>query len=65
MKIDMTHPLSREPISLVGSPIKMSDTPPSYDLPPTPCGAHTDEILRDVLEMNADKIAALKSKNII
>ena len=65
MKIDMPHPLSHKPISLVGSPIKMSDSPPSYDLPPPPCGAHTDEVLRDVLEMNADKIAALKSKNII
>jgi len=65
MKIDMSHPLSSKPISLVGSPIKMSDTPPSYDLPPPQCGAHTDEVLRDVLEMNVEEIAALRGKNII
>lgn len=65
MKIDMPHPLSAEPVSLVGSPIKMSDTPPSYNLPPPPCGAHTDSVLNDVLEMSAEDIAALRKKNII
>lgn len=65
MKIDMPHPYSAKPISLVGSPIKMSDTPPRYDLPPPPCGAHTENVLTEILNMSADDIAALKKKEII
>ncbi len=65
MQIKMHHPLAGKDISLVGSPIKMSETPPVYDLPPPHCGSHTDEALMDILKMSAEDIAALKGKNIL
>ena len=65
MKIQMNHPQSSTPIDLVGSPIKMSETPPSYNHAPPSCGQHTDDILNDILKLSAEEIAALKNKKII
>ncbi len=65
MKIKMQHHFSNDAIDLVGSPIKMSETPPRYDLPPPTCGQHTDQILHDILGKSAEEIAALRAKSIL
>lgn len=65
MKIQMNHPQSSSPIDLVGSPIKMSDTPPSYVHAPPSCGEHTDDILTTMLKLSAEEIAALRDKKVI
>ena len=38
-------------LSLVANPIRMSATPPVYDLPPPPLGQDTRQVLADVLGM--------------
>lgn len=43
MVIDLEHPLVG-PIKNIGNPIQMSDTPPSYRLPPPLLGEHNDDI---------------------
>ncbi len=65
MKIEMEHPLSDDPIHLVGSPIKMSETPASYDLAPPLCGQHTTDILKNWLDFSDEDVADLKIKGII
>jgi crotonobetainyl-CoA:carnitine CoA-transferase CaiB-like acyl-CoA transferase len=65
MRIEMPHPLSPAPISLVGSPIKLSGTPASYDYPPPFLGQHTQEILEKHLGLSADEIERLKTEHII
>lgn len=45
MVIEMTHPLSTAPIRLVGSPLKLSDTPVTYRHAPPTAGQHNDEVL--------------------
>jgi crotonobetainyl-CoA:carnitine CoA-transferase CaiB-like acyl-CoA transferase len=47
MLIKMNHPTIGE-LSLVGSPLKMSDTPVEYRLPPPLMGEHTEEVLREL-----------------
>jgi crotonobetainyl-CoA:carnitine CoA-transferase CaiB-like acyl-CoA transferase len=47
MVVTMKHPTIGE-LPLVGSPLKMSDTPVEYRLPPPLMGEHTNEILKEL-----------------
>jgi crotonobetainyl-CoA:carnitine CoA-transferase CaiB-like acyl-CoA transferase len=49
MRIEMPHPLAPAPVALIGSPIRMSETPVSYRHAPPVCGADGVEVLRDWL----------------
>jgi len=64
MRIDMQHPTAGK-VKLVGSPMKLSATPPAYDMPPPLLGQHTGQVLRDVLGWNDERIAELKEKGVI
>jgi len=65
MQISMDHAGSRRKIDLVGSPIKMSATPVSYDHAPPICGEHSEQILKELLDLDDDSIAQLKASNIV
>ena len=65
MQIEMEHSLSADPVKLVGSPLKLSETPVSYDEAPPVCGQHTDDILKDVLNMSEQDITDLKAKDVV
>ena len=47
MLVKMEHPTIGK-LPLVGSPLKMSDTPVEYRLPPPLMGEHTEEVLREL-----------------
>lgn len=48
MLVTMEHPTIGD-LPLIGSPLKFSQTPVEYHLPPPRLGEHTEEILREVL----------------
>lgn len=58
MLMQMEHPTIGA-LPLVGSPIKMGETPVEYRLPPPLMGQHTNQILREVLGYSDEKIKAL------
>jgi len=64
MRVDVPHP-SGATVPLVANPIRLSATPPRYDLPPPLLGQHTAEILREQLGYDAAQIAALKTRRVI
>ena len=64
MLVRMEHP-AIGPIKLVGSPMKLSETPVQYRIPPPLLGEHTEEILRDVLGYDKTDIARLKEGKVI
>jgi crotonobetainyl-CoA:carnitine CoA-transferase CaiB-like acyl-CoA transferase len=66
MKVSMPHPLSgKGTVDLIGNPIKLSETPVDYHLAPPVCGQHTDSVLREMLHMSDDDLAALRAKYVI
>ncbi len=66
MRIEMSHPLTGdEPVPLVGSPIKLSATPVSYRRPPPLLGANTDEVLEELLELDADARRGLRERGVL
>lgn len=52
-------------IKVVGPPVKYSGFEPSIQLPPPLLGAHTDEILKDVLGYDQQKIDDLRKSDAI
>jgi crotonobetainyl-CoA:carnitine CoA-transferase CaiB-like acyl-CoA transferase len=64
MLIHMEHPKIGK-VKMVGSPLKFSETPVAYKLPPPRLGEHTDEVLKSLLGYSSDKIQELFNNQII
>ena len=61
MEIEMHHVNAPAPVKLVGSPLKLSDTPVAYKNAPPVLGQDTHDVLTEILNLSADDIAALKN----
>jgi len=55
MLIHMQHPEISD-LRLVGSPLKFSDTPVEYKLPPPRLGEHTESVLKELLGNSSDSV---------
>ncbi|KVA03716.1 CoA-transferase [Burkholderia latens] len=64
MQVSLPHPCGAD-VKLVRNPIRMSATPPDARTAPPLLGAQTDDVLRDMLGYDAERIAALKAKQAI
>ena len=64
MQVDLPHPLGA-PAKVVGSPMRMSATPPTYRNAPPLLGQHTDAVLQAELGFDAERIAALRQRGVI
>lgn len=66
MNLEMDHPATGDkPVRMVASPLKMSGTPVDYRYPPPMLGQHTDEVLRELLDMDDGEISGLRAGGII
>jgi crotonobetainyl-CoA:carnitine CoA-transferase CaiB-like acyl-CoA transferase len=63
MVLEEDHPQYGR-VRTLGSPIKLSDTPPMMRRPPHAFGEHTDAILRE-LDFDSQTIAAWRSAGVI
>ncbi|WP_119168846.1 CaiB/BaiF CoA transferase family protein [Algihabitans albus] len=52
-------------IALIGNPIKFSGTPVTYRHPPPRMGQHSDELLKELLDLPAAEIARLRESGAI
>jgi crotonobetainyl-CoA:carnitine CoA-transferase CaiB-like acyl-CoA transferase len=52
-------------VKLLANPVRMSETPTDYRLPPPMLGEHTDEVLSARLGLDAAKLAKLRADGII
>jgi crotonobetainyl-CoA:carnitine CoA-transferase CaiB-like acyl-CoA transferase len=66
MEISMPHPAAAGgQVSLIGNPIKYSETPADYRRAPPTLGQHTDELLAELLDLSADEIAGLHEDDVV
>jgi crotonobetainyl-CoA:carnitine CoA-transferase CaiB-like acyl-CoA transferase len=65
MKIEMQHEPAGVALPMIGSPIKMSATPPVYRRAPPVCGQHTDEVLNEILGLSDADVADLRRRGIV
>ena len=66
MVVNVPHPLAGpDGAQLIASPLKLSGTPVAYRHHPPLLGQHTDEVLRDVLGYDDDRIATLRDDGAI
>jgi crotonobetainyl-CoA:carnitine CoA-transferase CaiB-like acyl-CoA transferase len=62
--VELPHPLAGT-VSLVGTPIRMSASPPALEHAPPTLGQHTEEVLRELAGIDADALAALRARRIV
>lgn len=58
------HPTAGD-VRLVGSPLKLSDTPVVLSQPPPLLGEHTDEVLMTVLGYAAEQVVRLREQGVV
>ena len=63
MLVEMPHP-AHGTVKLLGMPVKLSDTPGEFRLPPPLLGEHTDDVLREI-GYGADAIAEFRRAGIV
>jgi formyl-CoA transferase len=64
VQINVPHPTAGN-MKLVASPMRLSETPVELRMAPPTLGQHTDEILRERLNLDPQAIAALQEKGIV
>jgi crotonobetainyl-CoA:carnitine CoA-transferase CaiB-like acyl-CoA transferase len=64
LKIEIPH-TAGVPCPAVASPMRFSETPVEYKLPPPLLGEHTREVLGDLLGMQREELDQLAAKKII
>ncbi|MEX2629110.1 MAG: CaiB/BaiF CoA-transferase family protein [Tistlia sp.] len=65
MKVEVPYPGSETgSVSLIGNPIRFSETPVGYDRPPPHVGQHSDEVLAE-LGLDAAEIARLRDQGVV
>jgi crotonobetainyl-CoA:carnitine CoA-transferase CaiB-like acyl-CoA transferase len=64
VKIELDHAAAGK-LPLVASPMRFSETPLEYRLPPPLLGEHTDQILKQFLKLNDTEIGKLRADGIV
>jgi crotonobetainyl-CoA:carnitine CoA-transferase CaiB-like acyl-CoA transferase len=62
--VDSEHPVAGT-VKIIGPPVRLSETPGGVREPAPLLGQHTDDILRDYLDMDEAEIAAMREKGAI
>ncbi len=66
MRVEMPYPESgKGRIEVIGNPIKLSETPVDYRRPPPRLGQDSDEVLRELLGLAPEEIAALRERGVV
>jgi crotonobetainyl-CoA:carnitine CoA-transferase CaiB-like acyl-CoA transferase len=62
--VEMAHG-SGQSVNVIANPVRLSETPADYRLPPPRLGEHTEEVLTGRLGMSAAEIAGLRERGVV
>jgi crotonobetainyl-CoA:carnitine CoA-transferase CaiB-like acyl-CoA transferase len=64
--IDMPHSAgSGTTVKVIANPVRLSETPADYRIAAPLLGEHTDEVLNELLGLNAQAVAELRAKGVV
>ena len=63
--VHMPHAATVDGVDVIANPVRLSETPADYRLPPPLLGQHTDEVLSGRLGLDADELARLRAQGVI
>jgi glutaryl-CoA transferase len=64
LRVDLPHPRAGT-VKLVGTPIRMSASPPALDRAPPTLGQHTAEVLREWADVDEAALVSLRARGIV
>ena len=63
--VPMAHPAAPDGIEVIANPVRLSETPAEYRLPPPLLGEHTDAVLSERLGLDPSALAGLRERGVI
>ena len=63
--VHMPHAATPTGVDVIANPVRLSETPPDYRLPPPLLGQHTDEVLSERLGLDGAQLAVLRANDVI
>ncbi|MBM3489459.1 MAG: CoA transferase [Alphaproteobacteria bacterium] len=63
--VHMAHAATAAGVKVIANPVRLSETPVDYRLPPPTLGQHTEEILGERLGLGAAAVADLRAKGVV
>ncbi len=64
VRVEMPHPVAGK-VATVANPMRSSGSPVSYRRPPPGLGEHTQNVMSEVLGLDADEIGRLRAAGVI
>ncbi len=65
MVVRMPHAAAPDGVDVIANPVRLSETPAAYRLPPPTLGEHTDSVLSERLGLDAAALAGLRERGVI
>ena len=63
--VHMSHPATPDGVRVMANPVRLSETPVAYRIPPPLLGEHTQAVLAERLGLDAVALADLRAKGVI
>jgi crotonobetainyl-CoA:carnitine CoA-transferase CaiB-like acyl-CoA transferase len=64
--VEMRHSAAADAaVKVVANPVRLSETPVDYRIAPPLLGEHTADVLRELLGLDAEAVAALRAKGVV
>ena len=63
--VQMPHAATPDGVKVIANPVRLSETPASYRLPPPLLGEHTESVLTERLGLSAEELAGLRQRGVV